>query len=57
MPFEIKRFKNGCKVADIKTHREFSKNPLPCNIAIKQRVALALSESRKTGKPASAFFK
>ena len=55
MPFKVEHFRNGCRVVDIKTHREFSKNLLPCNVARKQQIAIGLSESRKTGKPMKEF--
>jgi hypothetical protein len=55
MPFKVEHLKNGCRVVDIKTHREFSKNVLPCGVARKQQIAIALSESRKTGKPVREY--
>ena len=39
-----------------KKGEKFSKKPLTKKMAKKQRVAIALSESKKTGKPASYFF-
>lgn len=54
MPYKIKKVKNGYKVAD--ANRTFSQHPLSKHMAEKQRVAIALSESRSTGKPASIYF-
>lgn len=54
MPYEIKRKGAGFVVADAK--REFSKKPLTLQRARAQRVAIALSESKKTGKPVSKYF-
>lgn len=54
MPYKIVRTGSGFKVcSDKQCH---SKQPLALNVARRQRIALALSESRKTGKPASAYF-
>lgn len=54
MPYEIKKKGKGFQVCDQK--RCFSNNPLPLNVARKQRIAIALSESKKTGKPVSKYF-
>jgi hypothetical protein len=54
MPYKIKKVKGGYKVAD--ANRTFSQHPLSKRMAEKQRVAIALSESRSTGKPASIYF-
>jgi hypothetical protein len=54
MPYEIRHVPGGYLVCDKK--KCFSKNPLTKKKAQKQRVAIALSESRKTGQPASTFF-
>lgn len=55
MPYKIEKVRGGFKVADIGGH-EYSKRPLTKKVAEKQRIAIALSESRKTGKPASLYF-
>lgn len=55
MPYRIKQVEGGFVVADAK-HPSFSNKPLTKKVAQKQRIALALSESRKTGKPASLYF-
>lgn len=55
MPYEIKRKGAGFVVCDAK--RCFSKKPLTKQTATRQRIAIALSESRKTGKPAGSYFK
>ena len=55
MPYEVKAVKGGYLVCDEK--RCFSKKPLTKKKqARKQQIALALSESKKTGQPASMFF-
>lgn len=55
MPFHIEVAQKGFKVCDAKG-KCFSKNPLTKQMARKQRVAIALSEHRKTGKPISTMF-
>jgi hypothetical protein len=55
MPYKIVHMDGGFAVRDAKG-KEFSKRPLTKKIATKQRIAIALSESQKTGKPVSAFF-
>jgi len=55
MPYTIKDVPGGFVVADAK-QPSFSKKPLTKKMAQKQRVAIALSESRKTGKPPSFYF-
>jgi hypothetical protein len=54
MPYEIKRKGHGFMVCDAK--RCFSNNPLPLKIARKQRIAIALSEAKKTGKAVGKYF-
>jgi len=54
MPYEIKRKGAGFVVCDAK--RCFSNKPLTLQKARAQRVAIALSEAKKTGKPVSKFF-
>jgi hypothetical protein len=56
MPFTIERSGKGFKVCDDKG-KCFSNKGLPKATAMKQRVAISLSESSKTGKPISSFFK
>lgn len=56
MPFAIKKFSGGFKVCDKK--RCFSNAPLSYGNAVKQRVAIALSEHKKNPKkPISYYFK
>jgi hypothetical protein len=55
MPFVIKLERKGFKVCDTKG-KCFSKKPLTKKTATRQRIALALSESRRTGKPVGEFF-
>lgn len=55
MPYSIKKVKGGFVVED-KAGKQFSNRPLTKKIAEKQRIAIALSESRKTGKPIGNYF-
>lgn len=55
MPFKIVPVNGGFQVADTKG-KTFSSNPLTKKIAQKQRIAIALSESKSTGKPVSTYF-
>ena len=55
MPYKIVYHDGGFMVHDTKG-RMFSKKPLTKKMAIKQRIAMALSDSRKTGKPVSDYF-
>jgi hypothetical protein len=55
MPYEIKRKGTGYVVTSAK--RAFSKKPLSLQTARAQRVAIALSEAAKTGKPVANYFK
>lgn len=54
MPYKIEKMEGGWKVCD--SNRCFSKKPMSKKNANKQRVAIALSEQRKTGKPVKSFF-
>lgn len=55
MPYKIeKQEKDGFKVCDAK--RCFSNKPLTKKQATRQRIAIAISESRKIGKPISKYF-
>ncbi len=56
MPYTIERSGNGFKVCDDKM-KCFSNKGLPKATAMKQRIAIALSESRKTSKPVNSYFK
>jgi hypothetical protein len=56
MPNKLKHVKNGYFV-ETPSGKFLSHHPLPLKTAIAQRVAVALSESRKSGKPVSSFFK
>lgn len=54
MPYKIKKVKGGFKVAE--GNKTFSKKPLSKKMAQKQRVSIAISEHKITGKPTSHFF-
>lgn len=54
MPYKIEKVGKGYKVCD--TEKCFSKKPLPLKTARAQRVAIAMSEHAKTGKPMKKFF-
>lgn len=54
MPYKIVKEKEGFRVCS-PTHC-LSKKPLTKKQATKQRVAVALSESRKSKKPVSTYF-
>lgn len=55
MPYLIKKVKGGFFVED-KAGKKFSDKPLTKKVAEKQRIAIALSEARKSGKPVSSYF-
>lgn len=55
MPYVIEKSGKGFKVCDA-SGKCFSKKGLPKATALAQRVAIALSESRKTGKPLNTLF-
>ena len=55
MPYKIIHVPGGFQVAD-KKGKVFSNKPLTKDRAMRQRIAIALSESKLTGKPTSAFF-
>lgn len=55
MPYMIKNVDGGFIVKD-KKGKEFSNKPLTKKMATKQRIAIALSEAKKTGKPVSTYF-
>jgi hypothetical protein len=54
MPYIIKPTATGYKVFSGK--KSFSKGGLTKNQARKQRIAIVLSESKRTGKPVSELF-
>jgi hypothetical protein len=56
MPYKIIRRKHGFFVYNPETKRFFSKQPLTKEQATKQRIALALMESRRTHIPISELF-
>jgi len=56
MPYAIKHVKGGYLVSNPVNHHVYSSHPLPLKTAKKQRIAIALSESRKTGKPVKTYF-
>lgn len=55
MPYAVVPIGSGYKVMS-QDGRTFSKKPLSKKRAEKQRVAIALSEARKTHKPVAMFF-
>jgi hypothetical protein len=55
MPYTIESSGKGFKVCD-STGKCFSKKGLPLKTAERQRVAIALSESKRTGKKVGTFF-
>lgn len=56
MPYKIAKVVGGYQVIDPMTKHKFSKNPLTKSKAQKQRVAIALSESKMTHEPVSHYF-
>lgn len=55
MPYLIENTGKGFKVCDDKG-KCFSKKSLPKARAVKQRIAIALSEAKRTGKSVGEFF-
>lgn len=55
MPFNIVPVKGGFKVSDDKG-KTFSEKPLTKKVARSQQIAIALSESKTSGKPISDLF-
>lgn len=55
MPYKIINVPGGFKVADAKG-KTFSKKPMCKKCTEKQRVAIALSESSRTGKSPTMYF-
>ncbi len=55
MPYSIEATGRGYKVCD-SAGKCFSKKGLPKKTAEKQRIAIAISEHRKTGKPTTSYF-
>lgn len=53
--YKIVGVSGGFKVSD-QNKKTYSKTPLTKRRAVAQRVAIALSEAKKTGQPASYFF-
>jgi len=56
MPFQIKKVGKGYKVVEPGKTHVFSNNPLSKKQAMKKRVAIALSESKKSGNPIKSYF-
>lgn len=56
MSYELVKVNRGFKVVDPATNRIFSNKALSKKQATKQRIAIALSESKKTGRPVKSFF-
>jgi hypothetical protein len=56
MPYLLDQVKpRGFFVTD-KSGKRFSKKPLSKKMALKQRIAIAISEANKTHKPIEKFF-
>lgn len=55
MPYKIVHMDGGFAVRDAKG-KTFSNHPITKKMATKQRIAIALSESKKTGKSPSLYF-
>jgi hypothetical protein len=55
MPYKIVGVSGGFKVED-QNKKKYSKTPLTKRRAIAQRVAIALSEAKRTDKPVEYFF-
>jgi len=63
MPYSVEKVKGGYKVFKnekygVKEERRvpFSNKPLTKKVAEKQRIAIALSEAKKTGKSIGSYF-
>lgn len=56
MPYKIEATGKGFRVCD-DVGKCFSKKGLPKKTAEKQRIAIAISESRRSRKPVSSYFK
>jgi hypothetical protein len=56
MPYGIIPVDKKFMVIDTTTGRTFSKKALPKRTAQKQRIALAISSSKRENKPVSSFF-
>ena len=56
MPYAIIPVDKKFMVIDKKNGRTFSKKPLSKAVARKQRIALAISSSKRENKPVSTFF-
>lgn len=54
MPYKIEKVSGGYKVCD--SNKCFSNKPLTKKNAISQRVAIVLSEHKKTGKSIKSLF-
>ena len=56
MPYQISKVPGGFKVKNAVSGKTYSSHPLTKSKAIKQRVAIALSEARKAHQSPSIFF-
>lgn len=56
MPYNIKKVKEGYKVCD-NEGKCLSNKPLKKKVALKQRIAIAISEHKKKGIPIIDYFK
>jgi len=56
MPYMLEQVKRDGFFVKDKAGKRFSKKPLSKKMATKQLIAIALSESSKTGKPINKFF-
>ncbi len=56
MPYRLVPLKSGFVAESTESHKRLSKRPMTKEKARKQIIAVALAESRKTGKPVKSFF-
>jgi hypothetical protein len=57
MPYKIKKTSRGYFVESEASHHLLSHKPLPLSVARAQRIAVAIAESKKTGKKPTEYFK
>ncbi len=56
MPYMLEQVKRDGFFVKDKAGKRFSKKPLSKKMATKQRIAIAISESKRTNKPINKFF-
>ena len=56
MPFKIEKKQNGFVVKDITTGEIFSKKPLTKQKAMRQRIAIAISEHKKNPEKSMKYW-